>query len=137
MRKHILTNHKPDERLADCTVCGPSVRVKYRRHDDRWLCMSIQAKRGPGYLERQRTYSRERARFARYGMSPSQYKAMFARQQGRCAICLESSEPERLVIDHCHDTDVVRGLLCHACNKALGFMRDDPERLLRAVAYLT
>lgn len=39
-------------------------------------------------------------------------------QAGTCAIC--SSIRERLVIDHCHRTGLVRGLLCHGCNTAEG-----------------
>lgn len=41
-----------------------------------------------------------------------------------------------LVIDHCHTTGVVRGMLCHNCNRALGLMQDDIELLKRAVSYL-
>jgi hypothetical protein len=30
----------------------------------------------------------------------------------------------------------VRGILCHACNKALGLLYDDPERIAGLLAYL-
>lgn len=54
-------------------------------------------------------------------------------QKGRCAIC---SRTEDLVLDHCHETRRVRGVLCSECNRGLGFFRDDPRRLVRAIRYL-
>lgn len=39
-------------------------------------------------------------------------------------------------IDHCHETDVVRGPLCNSCNMAIGLMADDPERMGAAAAYI-
>ena len=41
-----------------------------------------------------------------------------------------------LVVDHCHDTNRVRGLLCTNCNVAIGHMKDDVERLRAAISYL-
>jgi hypothetical protein len=41
-----------------------------------------------------------------------------------------------LAVDHCHDTENVRGFLCSRCNKALGFMRDRPDLLRAAADYL-
>lgn len=41
-----------------------------------------------------------------------------------------------LVIDHCHVTGKVRGLLCNGCNTALGAFQDDPKVLRRAISYL-
>jgi hypothetical protein len=39
-------------------------------------------------------------------------------QAGACAMC--SARPERLLVDHCHRTGLVRGLLCTSCNTAEG-----------------
>lgn len=39
-------------------------------------------------------------------------------------------------LDHCHATGVNRGMLCNNCNRALGYFKDDPERMERAIVYL-
>ena len=41
-----------------------------------------------------------------------------------------------MIVDHCHDSGKVRGLLCHPCNAALGFLRDDPVIAAAATEYL-
>ena len=74
-----------------------------------------------------------RIRFARYGLTPEQYDQMVAERKGCCDGC---GRPEHLVVDHCHATKVVRGLLCYACNQALGVLRDDSATLRRLAEYL-
>jgi len=56
-----------------------------------------------------------------------------------CAICgaERGDGGRRLAIDHCHTTGVVRGLLCVRCNSAIGLLRDDPDVLANAIAYVT
>lgn len=39
-------------------------------------------------------------------------------QDGACAMC--SARPKRLLVDHCHRSGLVRGLLCTSCNAAEG-----------------
>lgn len=68
-----------------------------------------------------------------YGISISDYEAMVAANNGRCAICSEEAD---LCVDHCHDTGRIRGLLCRSCNKALGIFKDSPDLLAAAKEYL-
>ncbi|MGH8235402.1 MAG: endonuclease VII domain-containing protein [Steroidobacteraceae bacterium] len=82
-----------------------------------------------------------------YGITTEQYAAMFAAQNGRCAICctpmlsqlVEDKAQSKLRVahvDHCHTTKSVRGLLCFDCNTGLGKLRDNEQFLLSAVRYL-
>ena len=75
----------------------------------------------------------------RYGISKADYERMLADQGGVCAIC-KTSEPggrdKVWHVDHCHNTNKVRGLLCGPCNRGLGQFRDDPKRLRAAADYL-
>ena len=41
-----------------------------------------------------------------------------------------------LAVDHCHDSDDVRGLLCLSCNQGIGSFRDDPDIMTKAIEYL-
>ena len=50
-----------------------------------------------------------------------------------CVIC---GSEEDLVVDHCHKTNTIRGMLCNHCNRGLGHFRDDPELLEFARIYL-
>lgn len=54
-----------------------------------------------------------------YRLTNGQYRALRAAQTNSCAIC--HSAEKRLVIDHDHATDKVRGLLCDSCNARVGF----------------
>lgn len=77
-----------------------------------------------------------------YGIGLREYEKMFEEQKGLCAICLtegfDMMDPEKgmIVVDHCHDTGKIRGLLCHNCNRGIGLLQDDPENLKRALEYL-
>jgi hypothetical protein len=50
-----------------------------------------------------------------------------------CVIC---GHEGNLVVDHCHKTNTIRGMLCNHCNKGLGHFRDDPDLLEFARIYL-
>ena len=69
----------------------------------------------------------------RYGLTEEGYASLLQQQGGKCAICGTSA---RLVVDHCHGTDAVRGLLCNACNVLLGQAGDSVEVLQFAIQYL-
>lgn len=71
----------------------------------------------------------------RYKLTLEQWQTLFTAQGERCAIC-KTTGTRGWCVDHHHGTGQVRGILCHPCNTAIGFMDDDPERLERAIAYL-
>jgi hypothetical protein len=92
-------------------------------------------------------YARSRARTTaeqrlqdRYGIGFEGLSALYAAQNGRCAICATEA-PMRgrgcFHVDHCHESGRVRGLLCGSCNKALGLFKDNTLRLSSAIAYLS
>ncbi|WP_404800888.1 endonuclease VII domain-containing protein [Pseudoblastomonas flavescens] len=77
-----------------------------------------------------------------YGISLLEVRAMFENQAHRCCLCggpgFKMADHHRvpLVVDHCHTTGKVRGLLCHNCNRALGLLQDDPEVMVKAAEYI-
>ena len=73
-----------------------------------------------------------------YGITFKQYQEMLERQNYRCAICSrpQSEFTRKFSVDHCHITDVVRGLLCGNCNVGIGNLQDDINILENAIKYL-
>lgn len=78
--------------------------------------------------------SREANLKYRYGITLIDYNEMLLEQDSRCKIC--DLETTGLVVDHCHNSGEVRGLLCNNCNKGLGLFKDSPERMERAAQYI-
>ena len=78
----------------------------------------------------------------KYGMTIDDYEWMLALQDGKCAICSVEPDPNgikaasRLHVDHDHDGNFVRKLLCNRCNMGIGYMRDDPIILRAAADYI-
>lgn len=69
----------------------------------------------------------------RYGITPEQHAEMLSRQNGLCGIC--GTEMPKPVVDHCHVTGRVRGMLCHSCNIKLPTV-EDMGWVMLAWAYL-
>ena len=55
---------------------------------------------------------------------------------GECQNPACRSKDRRLCIDHNHDTEKPRGLLCHNCNTALGLLDDNTQVILGLSQYL-
>lgn len=114
------------ERVTVCRRCASSQRNKYRDSDP----------------ERNRAYMRQ----WRFGVTQEQYDAMLDAQGGACLLC-RTTEPRGkgvFHVDHDHSCcpgqktcgNCNRGLLCAACNTALGQFKDDPEVMRRAALYV-
>lgn len=82
-------------------------------------------------------YKRARWLRARYGITLADWDALLVEQTGRCAVCVRPlTDDLQPRVDHCHETDTIRGLLCHHCNVGLGHFGDDVGRLRNAARYL-
>ena len=71
---------------------------------------------------------------SRYGLTQEQFLALMQSQDYACAICKQHSYT--LSVDHNHTTGKVRALLCSACNKFIGFARENPDILQNAKQYI-
>lgn len=73
-----------------------------------------------------------------FGITLVQYKAVSKHQGGKCAVCKRPATDfkNNLAVDHCHETGLVRGLLCWKCNKLVGVSGDDARKLKNASIYL-
>lgn len=90
-----------------------------------------------GHMDR--AYTREIHIKRKYGMTIEQYNEMFETQNGLCVICGYKFGQKQgdCYVDHCHSTNIVRGLLCQHCNSAIGHAKDNPSILLNAAKYVT
>jgi hypothetical protein len=73
-----------------------------------------------------------------YDISLEKYNQILLNQNNCCKICkiniLEVSR--RFAVDHDHETNQIRGLLCVHCNSGLGHFKDKKELLQEAINYL-
>lgn len=71
-----------------------------------------------------------------YGLNEGEYARRLAEQDGRCAICMNRARTRRLAVDHDHQTNEVRGLLCYRCNEFMGQWEFNPIAAHNASVYL-
>jgi Recombination endonuclease VII len=141
--------------VKNCRNCGEDFtgpgRGVYCSPDCRRLGHNGEARRNRPYSRTPQILSLQPKKNL-YGLTPTEFKALQLSQGDQCAICGDTPESSevvrtsgphrrtspgrRLGIDHDHESGAIRGLLCSRCNWALGGFRDDPEILLRAIAYL-
>jgi len=80
----------------------------------------------------------------KFGITLEEYVEIYDKQDGRCDICgnefasyaKNTTGIKTLAVDHCHDTNKIRGLLCGSCNIGIGMFKDNPDVLNRAIEYL-
>lgn len=155
-------SNRPNGRYPSCKRCKAE-REKRRRDDrtpeqierDKARSRAKYLANREAVLERQRlAYPLKREQHRRsgknrylkrnYGLTLEKYEALLADQGGVCAVCRKpewnvhppSGRVISLAVDHDHTTGAVRGLLCRACNVALGQVGDDLHVLRRMIDYL-
>ena len=78
-------------------------------------------------------------RLAMYGLTADGYDRLLAAQGGSCAVCGSTAAGPggaSMPVDHDHTTGLVRGILCFACNTAIGKFRDSPLLMRQAADYV-
>jgi len=67
----------------------------------------------------------------------NKYVELLKSQNDVCKICSRpGSNDRKLCVDHCHTSNIVRGILCDECNIGLGKFADNKELLTKAIEYL-
>jgi hypothetical protein len=122
-----------ESRSKRCPVCGQTKSVeefcKRRARSDGFASCCKPC-------EIQRTNRSRRRR--KYDIAPDKYDQLLLKQDGKCEICKRLPYTKKgLVVDHCHGTGVIRGILCSRCTSALGLLDDSPLLLERALMYLS
>lgn len=118
-----------------CSVCGEIKGAE----EFRWNmsqckdCQRITTRRS----QRKRRATNPRMNLAQtlwneYKLPLTKYEEILAAQNGHCALC-ERTDVE---VDHDHDTNRLRGLLCGQHNVALGLLGDTADAIRSALAYL-
>ena len=97
----------------------PEVRAKNKEYSQR-----------PEVKARQKEQDLKRL----YGLSKEEYNLMLLEQDNKCAICRKKLVKPN--VDHCHETNKVRGILCSSCNVGLGLLGDSIEGLEKVIKYL-
>ena len=137
--------------VKTCNKCGESKPldrfVQDRRYADghRNMCLDCRRHQERGrYKATKEQYRHYRLKWY-YGLSQDDVDTRLLEQDG-CAVChtWESKGRGDWHVDHDHACcpgprscgECVRGILCSTCNKGLGLLKDNPDLLLAAAAYL-
>lgn len=77
-----------------------------------------------------------------YGITHQYFLELAKQQENKCKICNSTlsfnkeKTNDRAVLDHCHVSNKIRGILCNNCNTSLGKFKDDINILQSAIRYL-
>lgn len=128
-----------------CNACNEVKPLKefskYRKVEPsrRPCCKLCQAKKNREWRNKNKNKVRGYNLKQKRSISMAEYNTLFDQQKGVCLICKCSPEQAPmgvLVVDHCHSTGTIRGLLCASCNTGLGYFKDNIEFLSKAITYL-
>lgn len=122
----------------------PEVKEKRQAQTNKWRAADPEGYRASNmksWLKRKEKFPDIHRRIAlktKYGLTPEDVVAMLNSQERLCALC-GTDDPGKhpgWVVDHCHRTKKVRGILCSPCNISLRKGRDTIEHLEKALAYI-
>lgn len=80
--------------------------------------------------------SAEKHLISKYGITMNQKLEMIKSQNNKCKICEIKLPSDKLRIDHCHNSNIIRGILCDDCNVTLGLVKENIQTLENMILYL-
>jgi hypothetical protein len=129
----------PDGLFSWCKSCQ-RVYLRRRRHIAREIDPLTSKILQRAQLDRheKRLQARKRSRLLHmYGITQQQYEQMLQAQGYLCALCgCELTADAVPSVDHSHETDIIRGIVCRKCNLMIGLAEDDPRLLYLGIKYL-
>lgn len=132
-----------------CNKCGEEKNLSlfYRKNSSadgyEHSCSSCRRKQMSAADKKRYNTDKRRAQhlMRTYTITPAIYEHLLLMQDGHCALCPATESGRKgdnyLLVDHCHTTDQIRGLLCHQCNIMLGAAKDQIEILNNGATYLS
>jgi predicted RNA-binding Zn-ribbon protein involved in translation (DUF1610 family) len=131
----VIRPDEPNKWVIKCSSCGQEHIQNSReiqKNNKPMSCDNFKPHNWSG-LEREDNIMRKQ-----YGISTQQFAELLEFQGGGCAICAKPIENirRRMNIDHDHETNKVRGILCTGCNTGIGHLGDNIEGLQKALYYL-
>ena len=79
----------------------------------------------------------KKSNLKKLGLTLEEYNKLLLIQNNVCTICSKPCKTGRqLAVDHSHDNNAIRGLLCGRCNMAIGLLDDNISLLNSAITYL-
>ena len=138
-KSHCVHGHLRTEETVDRANggCIPCARARTRKFYQTEHGKALHAARQRAWTKDNPTAALNIKLKVLYGITLEQRDSQIVEQDNKCAACRKPfGEKRKPETDHDHDTEQVRGQLCHSCNKALGFAQDDIEVLLSLVEYL-
>jgi hypothetical protein len=133
--------------MKKCSKCNVEKPLtEYHKRANRPCGVRSQCKKCyslyPKELKRRDGYMRD-YNLKSYGLDIVKYNEMLDEQKGCCKICnrhlseVNKGRKKALCVDHCHETNLVRGLLCDKCNRGIGLFNDNADLLNKAIKYLS
>lgn len=129
------------------SLLKPEVVKNRRKCYERWTSENKEYRKqyskeyGSKPENRKKTRARELKR--KYNITIDVESEMYCTQSGKCAVCNykfkeydDGSNSNDFVIDHCHSSGLVRGLLCNKCNQGIGLFMENKKTIENTIKYL-
>lgn len=138
----ILSSEISQRKCSRCKVI--KIKTEFRNHD--WklrspYCHECRTKCSTSAYDKNKSHLKRT-----YNLTMEEYNSILTQQNYVCAICKSPENASSgskvrnkirtLAVDHCHETNANRGLLCGACNRAIGLLKENLNSLQSAIEYL-